>query len=1432
MQYLDKSDTRLKLALQVTNTRMWEWNLLTGKIAWSERFEQLFGVSPGTLKETYKGLLKQIVQADRKLVIRTIARAIREKTPYTIKFRICWPDGSVRWLTSQGEVDGDANAQPVKVSGLCWDITRDLQAEAGRRQSEAYNLALSNLTPDASFRLSQDAIFLDFRSGKDVELLVSPVEFIGKSIAAVLPPEIAQPFQYHLLQTLKTNQPQIFEYSLRVSGKPQHFEARLVSSGSDEVVVIVRNVTVRKETEAALLCSEQRLNSILNSLEDAVWSISVDTFELLYLNPAAEAIYGRTSSEFLENQSLWQEAIHPEDRDRVWAETQKLFETGSYEVEYRIVRPNGEIRWLRDRTQLILDAKGNPTRLDGIATDVTKRKQLVAALQKANEDLEVRVQERTAALERVVAQLQLEITEREQAERFTARLTAILEGTPDAVGITDAAGRPLYLNRTARKLFGVDEVEDLANHHIWTCPALSMKERIVNEGVPTAIREGVWSGETTWQHREGREIPISQVIMSHKSQDGEVEFISTIARDITPAKQAEAALARSEAKWRSLIQNSSDLITILSEEGTILYTSPSIERILGYSPKELVGHSVLEYIAPEDLEATGEALKHLLVVGHGVTLPPIIFRFLCKDESWCFLEASGTNLLKNEAVGGIVINSRDVTERLKVQEALRQSEVRFRAIFESAALGIALSDPSGVLLATNPVLRKMFGYSESELRQRTITHPEDTASDSNLYQKLLAGTIPSYQLEKRYFHKDGNLVWGRLSVSLVRDKAGSPLFVVAMVEDITAAKQTESELLRISKAIENASDAISITDPLGSKLIYLNPAFCQMFGYKLEQLNATGGAFILFPNPKIMDEVFALAISGHSWQGEVEMVSCSGAIKQIALRVDAIKDVTGEVVGTIAIHTDITERKQAEAALRRSYERAELLKQITTEIRSSLDLQHIFQTTVTQLGRALQVNRCMIYLYQAAPQPRLPLVAEYLEPGYSSLQHFEMLVNGNPYVERVLVSDQAIASTDIYAEPLLEATAHLYQAMGIKSVLAIRTSYQGESNGVLGLHQCDAYRHWESSEIELLEAVAAQVGIALAQARLLEKETTTAAQLAQQNLALQQSEARANTKATELEQALRELQQTQAQLVQTEKMSSLGLLVAGVAHEINNPVSFITGNITYACDYIQDLLGVVKLYREYYPQPAEVIQAELEEIDLDFLIKDFPKLLKSMKVGAERINQIVLSLRNFSRHDEAEMKSVDIHEGIDNTLMILQSRLKAKGKSPEIQVIKEYGMLPPIECYAGQLNQVFMNLISNAIDALEPSGVGKGGVTPSLEQDNVNSVAKIAGREALLLQDSYSTPTIAICTEVKGNNRVVIRITDNGMGMTEEVQQKLFNPFFTTKPIGKGTGLGLPISYQIVVEKHRGELRCCSVPGRGTQFVIELPIGHSQEDTP
>lgn len=254
-------------------------------------------------------------------------------------------------------------------------------------------------------------------------------------------------------------------------------------------------------------------------------------------------------------------------------------------------------------------------------------------------------------------------------------------------------------------------------------------------------------------------------------------------------------------------------------------------------------------------------------------------------------------------------------------------------------------------------------------------------------------------------------------------------------------------------------------------------------------------------------------------------------------------------------------------------------------------------------------------------------------------------------------------------------------------------------------------------------------------------------------------------------------------------------------HDINNPVNFIYGNISHADEYTQDLLNLVQLYQEKYPDRSPEIQDEEEDIELDFLMEDLPKILSSMKVGVERIRQIVLSLRTFSRTDETDMKMANIHEGIDMTLMILNNRLKAKPDHPEIEIIKEYGDLPQVECYFGQMNQVFMNLLANAIDAIEDYNHHR---PPAEVQKNPCN--------------------IRIHTEKIDRNRVRIGIIDNGPGMTPEVLDRAFEPFFTTKPMGKGTGLGLSISRSIIVDKHNGKLNCISIPGKGSEFTLEIPI--------
>ena len=282
----------------------------------------------------------------------------------------------------------------------------------------------------------------------------------------------------------------------------------------------------------------------------------------------------------------------------------------------------------------------------------------------------------------------------------------------------------------------------------------------------------------------------------------------------------------------------------------------------------------------------------------------------------------------------------------------------------------------------------------------------------------------------------------------------------------------------------------------------------------------------------------------------------------------------------------------------------------------------------------------------------------------------------------------------------------------------------------------------------------------------------------------------------ELEQALTDLQQMQIHLIQAEKMSSLGQLIAGIAHEINNPINFIHGNIKYLHNYVINLLEFVELSQECSERVNSDLQSKAEEIDLEFIKIDLPKVIKSMEVGTHRIREIVLSLRNFSHIDQSELKSIDIHQGIEDTLLILGHRIKPQKNSdfPRIQIVKHYGDLPLVNCYAGQLNQVFVNILVNAIDAIEESA------------------------------SSDRQPCISIQTQVIDDNYVEIAIADNGSGIPEAIQQQIFNPFFTTKPVGKGTGMGMAISYQIITEKHKGRLTCVSSLGKGTEFIILIPV--------
>ncbi|OCQ91728.1 hypothetical protein BCD67_09555 [Oscillatoriales cyanobacterium USR001] len=441
-----------------------------------------------------------------------------------------------------------------------------------------------------------------------------------------------------------------------------------------------------------------------------------------------------------------------------------------------------------------------------------------------------------------------------------------------------------------------------------------------------------------------------------------------------------------------------------------------------------------------------------------------------------------------------------------------------------------------------------------------------------------------------------------------------------------------------------------------------------------------------------------------------------------------------------------------------------LLNRLTKRIRASLNLDEILDTTVEELGNMLQLERVSFGWYNRH-QKTLEISWEYCSKGLQ--KRLGLFYLDSP----IDLATRLQHSKSVRLSPVNSHSRNSQESEHLKlknlCYLAIPIFINTERQGYL---LASAKRKFGGKdETQLLQAVADQLAIAITQSHLY---TQT-----QEQVKL-------------LDQTLTELKRTQSQLVQSEKMSSLGQLVAGIAHEINNPVNFIYGNITYANEYIKDFIKILNLYQQHYPEPALEIQQEIEVTDLNFIIEDLRRILDSMKQGAERIRLIVLSLRNFSRLDEGEKKEVDIHEGIDNTLLLLQNRLEDK-----ITVVKSYSKLPKAECYPGQLNQVFMNLFSNAIDALTSSEIPE----------------KIISVKTALLEKTEG-------------RFVTIAIADNGPGISPEIQPKIFDPFFTTKPVGKGTGMGLAISYQIVTEVHGGKISIETPSSGGVEVLVEIPI--------
>ncbi|MDY6807086.1 MAG: PAS domain S-box protein, partial [Cyanobacteriota bacterium] len=789
-----------------------------------------------------------------------------------------------------------------------------------------------------------------------------------------------------------------------------------------------------------------------------------------------------------------------------------------------------------------------------------------------------------------------------------------------------------------------------------------------------------------------------------------------LAAEIKERKKIEAELNASKKRFSGILEIANDAIISTDENQKIILFNRGAERIFGYEPKEALGQS-LDLLLPERFaaqhrERIGEFAEGASDVSRKMNERRGLWG-LRKDGAEFPAEASISKLtLGEEKIFTVILN--DISDRLDAETALRESEHRYQSLTEASPVGIFRTDRAGNCSYINDRWARMTGIPAEEAKGDGWTRSLYPADRERTYRewRAFAGSQQPFKIEYRIQRVDnGEVLWVFAQAVAERTETGEVIGYVGTITDISDRKRAEKQLAKQEKALKailnNAPIWIWMADTNG-KMQFVNKTFCFDVGVPESRFLAASHYSEVLGEAEsaalISADAAALA-RNTPYNSEVAFTFVDGQSHELETITAKVRGNNGEAIALIGLAVDVMERKQTVLALQRSEAKyreiarhEELLNSLANQIRNSLDLDTILETAVCQVRALLQIERCFFVWYHFAADKKeadfsisilsedsWEVVNEAKEETLASfigeypLSQFGSWLKKCLELEIVRVDDVSSMSDTQMGDFLL--------SLGMKSFLSLPIQTQSGQIGVLVCAHHACVRNWLETEVELLRAVSDRLAIAIDQAQLYNQSREVASQ--------------AKAQAKELADAFKRLQLAQTQLIQTEKMSSLGQMVAGIAHEINNPVNFIYGNVSYASEYAQNILGLIDLYQQHYPDPLLDIQEEIEAMELDFLLEDFPKVLRSIRVGADRIRQIVVSLRNFSRLDEAEVKAVDIHEGIDSTLLILQNRLKAKPGLADLQLVKDYGELPAIECYAGQMNQVFMNIIANAIDALE-----------------------------------------------------------------------------------------------------------------------------------
>ncbi|MEG4534645.1 PAS domain S-box protein [Microcoleus sp. D2_18a_D3] len=1150
------------------------------------------------------------------------------------------------------------------------------------------------------------------------------------------------------------------ENSEPLESAPPHSNSHLEKLLAKQTAELEKTQKLLAEKTAELEQAQEKLrlqSQIIDQFHESVMATDMDGSITLW-NQAAQKLYGYQETEAIgQHISL----IYPPEQHEFLLEQvlKPLHKKGEHEIEVITRRKSGEKFSSHLMLSLLKDNRGEVVGTIGYLTDLSICKALEQELAQRQALFDAFLKEAPAGLCILDSQLRYV-----QINQFLAEINCL---TPAD-----------HIGKTVREILPnmAPIIEPLYEQILRTKqPLINIEISGDNPRKPGFVR-----------HLTGSYFPLLD-------KDGEALGIGAVVIDISDRKQAEAALQKSEQLYRTMASNfPNGAVMLFDREMRYTLVEGTELAAVGLSKELMEGKTIWEVFEPDFCAAVEPNYRAALA---GET---VVTEFIYSDRIYLGYTLPVRNE-RQEIIGGLLM-TQNITARQLAEEALRESEDKYRCIVETADEGIWMIDTDGKTTFVNQKMADLLGCTPEEMIGQSLFAFMD-AEGRALAQISLKRRREGIreQLDFKFRRRDGRNLWAMVSTNSLADKQGRYVGALAMVADITDRKQTEAALQQSEAKFRSLYELTSLPVFMlcDNAITDANTATLQLFG-------CTAAQQLYCQNPGTLSPPFQ-PNGKDSLSMAHDMIAIAfergkHRFDWVHQRLDGT-DFPAEVVLTVievgnekiiqAVIQDLTDRKLAEEtlvrseeALRQQAQRELLLNQIANQIRTSLDLDTILATAVQEIRNLMHLDWCIFTWYRPNTNPPLwDVTYEAKNADLPSILGTYPVDYKSSLAVRQILRREILRIDDVSTFEDVELR-EVFQASKFQSVLSLPIHTAAGDIGVITCYQTLSMRNWSESEVELMQAVVAQIAIAIDHAELY-TQTRTAARLAQ-------------AQTQQLEETLRELQRTQTQLIQSEKMSSLGQLVAGVAHEINNPVNFIYGNLSYTSEYTQNLLKMLRLYQKEYPQPSARIVEAREDFEIDYLIEDLPKILASMKFGADRIRDIVLSLRTFSRLDEAEKKQVDIHEGIESTLLILQNRLKHKADHPTINVIKEYGNLPLVECYPGQLNQVFMNLLSNALDALE------------MEIKESNRTAK--------------NLAITIRTQVTDNNSVAIWIADSGPGMSEDVQKRLFDPFFTTKPIGKGTGLGLAISHSIIVEKHGGKLSCNSVLGEGSEFAIEIPL--------